>query len=157
MAGIVKKPTKAAREAKATVVSDDVFAGRSFSQLSSDVQQLPEGDNRCRVTKSAKFYIVQLMGSWVHVSESAERSIRYRNGLKWVTFEKREYQLRKSIELKRLVGRFIQGGCYAHVGGKTVYSVKELNQLVDQEFIYLSSSAALKIFNELQAKTLRGR
>ena len=107
MAGIVKKPTKAAREAKATIVSDDVFAGRSFSQLSSDVQQLPDGDNRYRVTKSAKFYIVQLMGSWVHVSESAERSIRYRNGLKWVTFEKREYQLRKSIKLKRLVGRFI--------------------------------------------------
>ena len=124
MAAHTKQPTRAAREARETIVSDDIFAGRSFSQTSSDTQQLPEGDNRYRVTKSAKFYVLQLMGSWVHVSESAERSIRYRNGLKWVTFEKREYQLRKAVDLKRFVGRFIQGGCYAHVGGKTVYSIK---------------------------------
>lgn len=156
MAAHTKQPTRAARDARATIVSDDIFAGRSFSQTSSDTQQLPRGDNRYRVTKSAKFYVLQLMGSWVHVSESAERSIRYRNGLKWVTFEKREYQLRKAADLKRFVGRFIQGGCYAHVGGKTVYSIKELNRLVDQEFIYISSSAALKVFNELQARTLRG-
>jgi len=143
-------PTRAAVEARATMNSDDIFAGRSFWQYSSDTQELPEGDNRYRVTHSEKFYIVQLMGSWVHISESAERTVRYRNRLKWVTFEKKEYELRKAERFKPFVARFIQGGCYAHVGGKTVYTEKELNRLAAHPFIYIASSEALKIFNDLR-------
>jgi hypothetical protein len=108
------------------------------------------GDNRYRVAHSAKFYIVQLMGTWVHVSESAQRTVQYRNQLKWVRFENREYQLKSEKEFKPFVGRFIQWGCYAHVGGKTVYTEREFKKLIEQPFIYISSSEALKIFDQLR-------
>lgn len=83
-------------DARPTIQSDDVRGGRSFWQYTSDTQLPPKGDNRERVTHSAKFYVIQLIGSWVNVSESAERTVRYRNRLRWVRFENREYELRKS-------------------------------------------------------------
>lgn len=95
------------------------------------------------------------MGSWVHVSESAERSVQYRNRLKWVRFENREYELKNAERFKPLVGRLIQGGCYAYVGSKTVYTVRELNKLIEQPFIYISSSEALKIFNDLRQRNTK--
>jgi hypothetical protein len=152
MTGKPKRPSKAAIEARPTLISDDIFAGRSFWQYTSDIQKLPEGDNRCRVTHSEKFYVVQLMGSWVHVSESAERSIEYRNRLKWVRFENKKYELRNANKFKSFVGRFVQGGCYAYVGGKEVHSEKAINRLIEQPFIYISSSEALRIFNDLRKR-----
>lgn len=145
-----KKPTKAAINARATVISEDIFAGRTFVQPSSDIQELPKGDNRYRVSHSVKFYIVQLMGTWLHVSESAQRSVKYNNRLKWVRFENRDYELRSKNDFKAFIGRFIQGGCYAYIGSKAVYTQKELNKIEHQDFIYLSSSSALLIFNKLR-------
>lgn len=143
--------TRAAVETRATVVSDDIFGGRSIVQTTSEKQQLPTGDNRYRITHSEKFYIVQLMGSWVHVSESAERTVRYRNHLKWVRFENKEYQLRKAVSFKQFVSQFIQGGCYAYVGSKEVHTIKTLGKLEPQPFIYIAASEALKKFNDLRA------
>ncbi len=105
-----RKPTRAEIESKPTKASDDIFAGRSFWQRSSDTQERPQGDSRYRVTHSVKFYVVQLMGSWVNVSESAERTVRYRNNARWVRFENKEYELRKAERFKPLLTRFIQGG-----------------------------------------------
>lgn len=147
-----KAPTRAAIEARATIDTEDQLAGRSFWQHSSDTQEPPKGDNRYRVTHSAKFYVVQLIGTWVHVSESAERTVSYRNRLRWVRFENREYQLRGADKFKAFVGRFIQGGCYAYIGGKEVHTERELNKLQSEQFIYLASSEALKIFNDLRRK-----
>jgi hypothetical protein len=157
MAGNAKKPTKAACEARPTVISDDVFAGRSFWQVSSDVQEMPKGDQRYRVTHSAKFYVVHLMGTWLAVSESAERTVQYRNRLRWVRFENRDYQLRKAASFKAFMGRFIQGGCYAYVGGKHVDTEKELNLLIPQDFIYIAPSESMRIFNELRKRKMEER
>ena len=147
-----KSPTKAAIEARPTVVTDDVFAGRSFWQSSSESQEPPQGDNRYRVNRSAKFYVVQLIGTWVHISESAERTVRSRNGLRWVTFESKEYQLKRAEQFKPFIARFVQGGCYARVGGKEVETEKEVNKLAAHPFIYIASSEALRIFNEMWQK-----
>jgi len=145
-----KKPTRAAVEARPTTISEDIFAGRSFWQWSSDEQQLPQGDNRHRVTHSTKFYVVQLIGYWVNVSESAERSVHYRNRLKWVRFENREYELRSADRFKAFLSRFIEGGCYAYIGGKEVHTLKELDRVEAYPFIYIASSESLRIFNELR-------
>jgi hypothetical protein len=147
-----KKPSRAAVEARATVISDDIFAGRSVRQASSNTQKIPEGDGRYRTTYSAKFYVVQLMGVWVNVSESAERTVHYRNRAKWVRFENKHYELKREENFKSFVGHFIQGGCYAYVGGKEVYTVKELNNIEEWPFIYISSSESLRIFNEMRRK-----
>lgn len=122
-----RKPTRTEVEAKPTKVSDDIFCGRSFWQHSSDTQELPQGDNRYRVTHSVKFYVVQLIGTWVHVSESAERSVKYRANARWVRFENKEYELRKADRFKSILTRFLQGGCYAYIGSKQVNAVNELN------------------------------
>ena len=145
-----RRKVPGAVEARPTLVSDDVSGGRSFWQYTSETQQPPKGDNRQRVTHSAKFYVVQLIGTWVNVSESAERTIHYRNRLRWVRFENREYQLRKSEHFKPFLRRFIQGGCYAYVGGKDLFSEHETENLQSEQFIYIASSEALKIFNELR-------
>lgn len=145
-------PTRGDLAARPTVKSDDQFAERSVRQRSSDTQHAPEGDNRYRVTPSAKFYVVQLMGAWVNVVESAERSVRSRNGLRWVTFEKREYQLRKADTFKPFVGRFLQLGCYAYVGGKQVDDEKAMREIESFRFIYIASTGALAKFNALRIK-----
>lgn len=152
-----KVPTKAAIEARATTASDDVFAGRSFWQSSSDTQISPKGDQRYRVTYSEKFYVVQLIGTWLHVSESAERTVRYRNRLRWVRFENKEYELRNSNRFKQFLSRFIQGGCYAYVGGKEIHTEKELGKVESYPFIYIASSESLRIFNELRANKSQQR
>jgi hypothetical protein len=150
-------PTKAAVEARPTSESNDVFAGRAVRQRLSDEQHMPTGDNRHRVNHSDKFYVVQLIGSWVNVVESAERVVKYRNRLRWVTFENKEYELRRQAQLKPFVGRFLQFGCYAYVGGRDVYTEKELKKLVEKPFIYIASAEALRIFNDLMKKTKENR
>jgi hypothetical protein len=147
-----KKPTKAAIEARPTIVSGDVFAGRTVWQTTSEEQMLPVGDNRYRVTQSERFYVVQLIGTWVNVRESAERSVRHRNRLRWVTFESKEYELKKAEQFMPFVGRFIQFGCYAYVGGKEIHTEKALKKLIEQPFIYIASSESLEIFNDLMKK-----
>ena len=114
---------------------------------------MPEGDNRLRVNYSEKFYVVQLIGSWLHISESAERVVTFKKRLRWVRFESREYELRKAETFKPFVGRFIGMGCYAYVGTKQVDTVKQLNRLVEQPYIDIASSEALKTFQKLQRGT----
>lgn len=145
---------RAAKETRATVQSDDVFGGRSFGQSSSDVQKKPEGDSRYRVNASAKFYVVQLIGSWVHISESAQRTIHYQNRLKYVRFENKQHQLRKATEFKGFVSRFINGGCYAYIGSKQVNTLGELGKVEAFPFIYIASSEALRKFNETKQEHL---
>lgn len=118
---------------------------------------MPTGDKRHLISNSDQFYVVQLMGSWVNVVESAERVIKYRNRHRWVTFERKEYELKKSVQFKPFVGRFIQFGCYAYIGGKEVHTEKELKRLVEQPFIYIASAEALRVFNSLMKKTQEKR
>jgi hypothetical protein len=150
MAGNRKSSDVGDVQARPTIVSEDVRGGRSFWQYTSDVQRPPKGDSRERVTHSAKFYVVQLIGTWVNVSESAERTVHYRNRSRWVRFENREYELRKSELLKPFLRRFIQGGCYAYVGGKDIHTEREVEALRSEQFIYIASSEALRIFKDLE-------
>lgn len=135
-----------------TLESEDIYADRSVWHMESGSQELPKGDNRHRKSFSVKFYLVQLIGEWVHVSESAERTVRSRSGLRWVTFENREYELKKAENFKEFVGRFIKGGCYARIGGKKVRNIKELNFIESQPFIYIASSESLRVFKEMQVR-----
>ena len=143
-------PSRAELAARPTVAVDDQFAGRSVRQGASDLQQQPQGDNRYRVEHSIKFYVVQLIGTWVNIVESAERTVRARNNLRWVTFENKEYELRKADTLKPFLARFVQGGCYAYVGGKHIDTEREVGSITAHPYIYISSTAALKIFNEMR-------
>jgi hypothetical protein len=152
-----KKPTRAAVEARPSVISDDIFAGRKVRQMVSGEQALPVDDNRHRVTYSERFYVVQLMGTWVNVVESAERSVRYRNRLRWVTFENKEFELKRAEQFIPFVGRFIQFGCYAYIGGKEIHAEKALKKLVSQPFIYIASSESLSIFNDLKKQAQSSR
>lgn len=145
-----RPPSRAALAARPTLASDDQFADRVVRQGASDHQQEPRGDNRHRVQRSTKFYVVQLIGTWVNVVESAERTVRSRNNLRWVTFENKEYELRKADTLKPFLARFVQGGCYAYVGGKHIDTEREIGSISVHPFIYISSTAALKIFNDMR-------
>ena len=147
-----RPPSRAELAARPTIAIDDQFAGRSVRQGATDHQQQPQGDNRYRVEHSTKFYVVQLIGTWVNIVESAERTVRSRNNLRWVTFETKEYELRKADTFKPFLSRFIQGGCYAYVGGKHIESEKEIRSVESHPFIYISSTAALKIFNDMRVK-----
>jgi hypothetical protein len=149
-----RPPTRAALAARATLASDDQFADRVVRQRASDHQQEPQGDNRYRVERSTRFYVVQLIGTWVNVVESAERTVRSRNNLRWVTFENKEYELRKAATLKPFLTRFVQGGCYAYVGGKLVERERELGFIDPHPFIYIASTAALRTFNEMRKNKL---
>lgn len=150
-----KPPSRAAIAARATVATDDQFAGRSVRQMWSEQQRAPLGDKRYRVELSTRFYVVQLIGTWVNVVESAERVVKSRNNLRWVTFETKEYELRKADAFKPFLARFLQGGCYAYVGGKQIDTEKEIRSIDPHPFIYISSTAALKIFNEMRQNRMR--
>lgn len=145
-----RPPSRAELAARPTIAIDDQFAGRSVRQGATDHQQHPQGDNRYRVEHSTKFYVVQLIGTWVNIVESAERTVRSRNNLRWVTFETKEYELRKADTFKPFLSRFIQGGCYAYVGGKHIESEKEMWGVEAHPFIYISSTVAMKVFNGMR-------
>ena len=149
-----RPPSRAELAARPTILSTDQFADRAVRQNLSDSQLHPEGDNRHRVERSAKFYVVQLIGTWINIVESAERVVRSRNNLRWVTFEANEYELRKADAFKPFVARFIQGGCYAYVGGKHIQREKDLAPLISFPFIYISSTAALQLFNNMRQTRL---
>jgi len=83
--------------------------------------------------------------------------VRSRNNLRWVTFETNEYELRKSDTFNPFLSRFIQGGCYAYVGGKYIEIEKEMKGVDSHPFIYISSTAALKIFNDMRVKRTAAR
>lgn len=148
------QPSRGELSARPTISSDDQFADRHIQQRYSETQQEPQGDNRQRVEYSTKFYVVQLIGTWVNVVESAERVIRSRNGLRWVTFETKEYELRRANDFKPFLSRFLQLGCYAYIGGKHIEREKELRSIIEHRFIYISSTEALKIFNRMRQSKL---
>ena len=152
------KPTRAAMAARPNVVSDDLAAGRAIRHApSSKSQILPKDDNRHRVSPSAKFYIVQLMGIWLHIDESAERTIRHGTGLRKVRFENKDYELRRATEFQPFVRRFLQFGCYAYIGGVTINSEKEMKKILPQNFIYVASSKAWDIFETMRNESRKGR
>lgn len=150
-------PSRAERAARPTVASDDQFAGRTVKQGWADDQQRPQGDNRYRVEHSAKFYVVQLIGTWVNVVESAERVVRSRNNLRWVTFEAKEYELKKADAFKPFIARFLQGGCYAYIGGKHVAHEREMKGIEAHRFIYISSTAAMRVYNDMRKARMAQR
>lgn len=145
-----RSPSRAELAAGPTISSDDQFADRIVRQGWSDSQQHPRGDNRHRVEYSARFYVVQLIGTWANGVESAERTVRSRNNLRWITFETKEYELRKADTFKPFVARFLQGGCYAYLGGKLIDHERDMKAIESHPFIYISSTAALKIYNEMR-------
>lgn len=133
--GKTKNPTRSAVASRPSVNSGELDAGRSIRHApSSDNQKMPNDDNRYRVSLSAKFYIVQLMGAWLHIDESAERTIKHGSGLRKVRFENKDYELRRAADFHPFVRRFVQFGCYAHIGGKTIYSEKEMKIIIPQNF-----------------------
>jgi hypothetical protein len=146
-----EKSTRAAVASRPNVISEDLAAGRSIRHApQSNSQKLPENDNRHRISPSAKFYIVQLMGIWLHIDESAERTIKHGSGLRKVRFENKDYELRRAADFQPFVRRFLQFGCYAHVGGKTVNSEKEMKKILPQNFIYVASSKAWGVFENMR-------
>lgn len=149
-----RQPSRGELAARPTISSDDQFADRTVRQSLSETQQEPKSDNRHRVEHSAKFYVVQLIGTWVNISESAERSVRSRNGLRWITFETKEYELKKADAFKPFISRFLQLGCYAYVGGKQVDNERDMRSITPHRFIYISSTAALDVFNQMRQTRL---
>jgi hypothetical protein len=145
-----RQPSRGELAARPTISSDDQFAHRTVRQGVSENQQDPKGDNRHRVEYSAKFYVVQLIGTWVNIVESAERTVRSRNGLRWVTFETKEYELKKADAFRPFVARFLQLGCYAYVGGKFVDNERDMKSITPHRFIYISSTGALKVFDQMR-------
>ncbi|MCP5395810.1 MAG: hypothetical protein H6918_03595 [Sphingomonadaceae bacterium] len=144
-------PSRAAVAARPSVVSEDLAAGRSIRHAaSSDTQAMPRGDERYRVSPSAKFYVVQLMGTWLHIDESAERSIKHGSGIQKVRFENKDYELRRASDFQSFVRRFLQFGCYAHIGGKTIDSENGMKQIIPQRFIYIASSEAWDRFEKMR-------
>lgn len=152
-----EKPTRAAVASRPNTVSEDLAAGRSIRHApSSNSQIMPENDNRHRISPSAKFYIVQLMGIWLHIDESAERTIKHGSGLRKVRFENKDYELRRAADFQPFVRRFLQFGCYAYIGGKTVNSEKEMKRILPQNFIYVASSKAWEVFENMRKENREG-
>jgi hypothetical protein len=152
-----EKSTRAAVASRPNVISEDLAAGRSIRHApQSNSQKLPENDNRHRVSPSANFYIVQLMGIWLHIDESAERTIKHGSGLRKVRVENKDYELRRASDFQPFVRRFLQFGCYAYVGGKTVNSEKEMKKILPQNFIYVASSKAWDVFENLRKDSRKG-
>lgn len=150
MTGKTKSPFKNSLAARPTALTDDQFADRTVRQSSSDKQLHPQGDKRHRVEYSTKFYVVQLIGSWVNIAESAERTVKSRNAIRWVTFEKKEYHLQRAEKLKSFIGQFLQGGCYAYIGGKYIEREKQMRDIEPYPFIYITSTSALRVFTEMR-------
>jgi len=145
-----KSPFKGSLAARPTAATEDHFADRTVRQGASDSQTPPQGDNRHRVEYSTKFYVVQLIGSWVNIVESAERTVKTRNAIRWVTFEKKDYQLQKAQNFKAFIDQFLQGGCYAYIGGVHVERARQMRNIEPHPFIYITSTAALKTFTEMR-------
>jgi hypothetical protein len=152
-----KNPTRSAIASRPSVISEELDAGRSIRHAPSlNNQIIPKDDNRYRVSPSAKFYIVQLMGTWLHIDESAERTIKHGSGLRRVRFENKDYELRRATDFQPFVRRFLQFGCYAHIGGITIYSEKEMKKILPQNFIYVASSKAWEIFETMRNESHKG-
>ena len=146
-----KSPTRSAVASRPNIISEELDGGRSIRQATrSDDQIMPEDDNRYRVSPSASFYIVQLMGAWLHIDESAERTIRHGSGLRKVRFENKEYELRRATAFQPFVRRFLQFGCWANIGGVEIYSEKEMKKILAQNFIYVASSKAWEVFETMR-------
>ena len=86
------------------------------------VQKPPQGDQRYRVHRSAKFYIADLAvgssgGTW-SFQESAERVVYLVHGRgEMVTYKNRYHPLRKPKEMERLIRDHLALGGYVTISG----------------------------------------
>ena len=132
----------------------DASAGRSVLFRGGEKQVIPEKDNRYRVQDSVRFYVVQLGGTWVNVSEYGERVLHRANRQSYVTFERNKYQLRREADLKPLLAQYVESGAQVYVGGLTV-TAKTLEEIEPWPFIYIAPKAARDIYKDFVSKRQR--
>ena len=125
----------------------DMMGGQSiWSRGSTEGKQLiPEGDNRYRQNFSEKFYVVQLVGTWVNVSEYAERVLHRKNRQSYVVFEGANHQLRPSRLLKPTLKQYTDVKCEIHNGGNDITN-RNLDRLEPYPFIYIAPKIAREAF-----------
>lgn len=124
---------------------DDPLAGRWIKSATTEQQTKPVGDNRYRVNVSKKFYIAQFIGSTLNIYETAERVVHKRAGISFVTFEGSRHQLRRSIDLGRIIDMALSKGVYVNVGG-IVLDNKWRSKIELFPYIYITTKAALQNF-----------
>ena len=131
----------------AKIDDSSISGGRQVRQLGSarDTQEDPRTDNRYRVNDSVRFYVVQLCGTWVNVTETAQRVLKRRNRQSYVTFEGSEYQLRPATQFRDVLKSYTKYGADVHLLGLEVTN-KNLDAVVPWPFIWIVSKPAKMIF-----------
>jgi hypothetical protein len=131
----------------AKVNDSSLSGGRQVQQLGSatDGQEAPRTDNRYRVNDSVRFYVVQLCGTWVNVTETAQRVLKRKNRQSYVTFEGAEYQLRPATQFRDVLRTYTKHGADVHLLGMEVTN-KNLDEVDPWPFIWIEPKVAKQVF-----------
>ena len=131
----------------ANVDDNDIFGGRNVRGYgsASEGQEAPRADNRYRVNDSVRFYVVQLCGTWVNVTETAQRVLKRKNRQSYVTFEGAEYQLRPASQFLDVLKSYTKYGADVHLLGLEV-THNNVDAVVPWPFIWIVPKAAKLIF-----------
>lgn len=133
----------------AKIDQDDLHAGRTVLHYGGDgTQTPPRTDNRHRVNDAVLFYVVQLCGSFVNVSESAQRVLLRANRTSFVTFEREKHQLRPATKFKAVIEQFTRYKCPVYMAGLDL-TAKTLQTIEPWPFIYIAPKIAWQAFQTL--------
>jgi hypothetical protein len=126
---------------------NDMMAGRTVWQNGSPEGEpiKPEGDNRHRVQDSLKFYVIQLVGTWVNVSEYGERVLQRQNRQSYVVFENARHQVRPENQFKAILKQFVDVDCPIHIGSLDV-TKDNLGEIEPFPFIYIAPKISYAAF-----------
>ncbi|OQW80562.1 MAG: hypothetical protein BVN32_01595 [Proteobacteria bacterium ST_bin14] len=142
----------------------DLHGGRAVIHYGGDgTQTPPRSDNRQRVNDAVLFYVVQVCGSFVNVSESAQRVLFRVNRTSYVTFEREKHQLRPATQFKATIQQYTRHDCPVYMAGFDL-TAKRLQTIEPWPFIYIVPTIAWQAFqalyvekNEAKYRALLGR
>jgi hypothetical protein len=131
----------------AKVDDKSISGGRTVWQHGSagDGQEAPRTDNRYRVNDAVRFYVVQLCGTWVNVTETAQRVLKRKNRQSYVTFEGVEYQLKPATQFRDVLKTYTKHEATVHLLGMDVTN-GNLKDVESWPFIWIVSKPARLIF-----------
>ncbi len=141
----------------ARIDEDDLHGGRTVIHYGGDgTQPPPRSDNRHRVNDAVLFYVVQVCGSFVNVSESAQRVLLRANRTSFVTFECEKHQLRPATQFKAVIEQYTRHKCPVYMADLYL-TAKTLQTIEPWPFIYIAPKIARQAFQALYVEKDEGK
>lgn len=128
--------------------------------MNKEVQIPPKGDNRYRIHRSVKCYLLEMMCGSVfctlYISSSIERVVYIsRNGTEKVQYKNRFYELQNAERMTELVAKHLLDKGGVSLSGKSLYSQNEDNSFIAYPFIDITDNDERDRYQRLRVQWLK--